>query len=141
MSKKCPVFQPYVNAEKCWLGTLVTLLPPLLSSLLCMPGPLLRSAHPLAALPPAPLCQADYREEVTTYLTSVAILGFLLPLAITLTVSLALIIRRCVTCGRRGGRCCSSYTKEELALVLVSSIYTITHLAIYLPILDIYLER
>ena len=50
-------------------------------------------------------------------------------------------VRRCVACGRRGGRCCSSYTKEELALVLVSSIFTVTHLAIYLPILDIYLER
>ena len=82
-----------MNSEQCWLGTLVTLVPPLLSCLLCMPGPLLRSSHPLAALPPSPLCRADYREEVTTYLTSVAILGFLLPLAIVITLVLALMVR------------------------------------------------
>jgi len=133
--------KPYVNSEQCWVPTLVTLLPPLLSCLLSLPGPLLPSYHPISALPRTSLCQTQYQDTVTTYITSVSILGYVLPLAITICITMALMIRRCWACGRFRGRCCSSYCKEELSLVLISCLYTITQFAMYLPILDIYLER
>ena len=139
--KNCLFLQPYVNSEQCWVPTLVTLLPPLLSCLLSLPGPLLPSYHPISALPRTSLCQTQYQDTVTTYITSVSILGYVLPLAITICITMALMIRRCWACGRFRGRCCSSYCKEELSLVLISCLYTITQFAMYLPILDIYLER
>ena len=129
----------YINSEQCWVPTLVTLLPPLLSCLLCLPGPWLGAYHDMSALPRTTLCQSQLTESSTTYLASVAIIGFLLPLAIIIACTCALMIRRCVACAR--SRCCSSYTSEELALVLVSCVYTVTQLVMYLPTLDIYLAR
>ena len=34
-------------SEQCWVGSLVVLVPPLLSCLLCLPGPLLQIYHEL----------------------------------------------------------------------------------------------
>ena len=93
----------------------------------------------MAALPYTTLCRAEYDEASTTYSAAVAILGYLLPLAVTIICTLALMIRRCVACAR--DRCCSSYTKEELALVIISCVYTLTQLAMYLPTLDIFLAK
>jgi len=133
------IVKPYGAAESWWVGALVVLLPPCLSCLACLPAPFLQSSHLLTPLPKGELCQDDQQKpEVLTYLTSVSIMGFLLPLAIIICSSLVLIIRRCVACGRK---CCSSFCKEELALVLVSTVYTLTQLAMYLPILDIYLAK
>jgi len=133
--------KPYVNAEQCWVPTIVTLLPPLFSCLLVLPGPFLEAYHNLAGLPHSTLCKGSWDDTVTTYNTTVPIFGYLLPLAITICVTLVLMFRRCFACGKRGGRCCSSYCKEELVLVLASCLYTVTQLAMYLPILDIYLAR
>lgn len=132
------VAKPYGAAESCWVPTLLVLLAPLLSCLACLPAPFIQASHVLCPLPQGELCR-DSRQtsEVRTYLTSLAILGFLLPLAIIICSTVVLIIRRCVTCGR----CCSSYSKEELALVLVSGLYTVSQLAMYLPTLDIYLAK
>ena len=59
-----------------------------------------------------------------------------------ITLTLALMVRRCLACGRRRcSACCSSHCKEELVVVLASCLYTATHTAIYLPTLDIYLQR
>ena len=131
--------QPFINAEQCWIPTLVTLLPPLLSCILSLPGPWLGSYHDMAALPYTTLCKADYDEATTTYTASVAILGYLLPLAVIIVATLAMMIRRCVACSR--DRCCSSYTKEELALVITSLVYTLTQLVMYLPTLDMFLAK
>ena len=91
-------------------------------------------------------------QEVVTYLTSLCILGYMLPLAITICSTLVLILRsvmmllkddiepdtrRCVNCGR----CCSSHCREELSLVLVSTVFTLSQFAMYLPILDFYLAK
>ena len=40
-----PCVQPV--SEQCWVGSLVVLVPPLLSCLLCLPGPLLQIYHEL----------------------------------------------------------------------------------------------
>jgi len=140
-----PDFPAHYNkpvSEQCWVGSLVVLVPPLLSCLLCLPGPLLQIYHELTALPQSSVCGGPYSDTATTFNTATAILGFLLPLVTVITLTLALMVRRCLACGRRRcSACCSSHCKEELVVVLASCLYTATHTAIYLPTLDIYLQR
>ena len=75
----------------------------------------------------------------STYETSVAILGFLLPASIVVCLVVGLSIRRCISCS--GGTCLSSFCKEEMCLALVTLPYLASYLAIYLPILDHYLGK
>ena len=64
----------------------------------------------------------------------VAILGFCLPVAIIVCLIIGLSIRRCVSCS--GGRCISSFCKEEMVLALLTLPYSAAYLTMYLPLLD-----
>ena len=70
------------------------------------------------------LTPAEFEHELVKVSppTSVSLLGYVLSLTMTICTTLALMVRRCWACGRYGGRCCSSYCKEELALLLFSSV-------------------
>lgn len=130
--------KPFGAAESCWLPTVLLSLPPLLSCLASLPAPFLGASKPLTPLPLGDLCRDNQQKsEVVTYLTSLCILGYLLPLTIIICSTLVLIIRRCVNCGK----CSSSHCREELSLVLVSTIFTLSQLAMYLPIFDYYLAK
>jgi len=120
--------------ERCWVSPLLLLLPALFSLLLVLPAPLLPETHALAALPdPAPaLCTTP--GDPSTFQNAVAILGFLLPSAVIICLVIGLAFRRCFSCG--GGRCVSSFCREEAGLALLALPAILSQLACYLPLLD-----
>jgi len=125
--------------EKAWVSPLLLLLPPLLAVLLCLPVPLMQMTHRMIALPGGLVCTSPEIQQFSTYETSVAILGFLLPGSIVVCLVLGLSIRRCISCS--GGTCVSSFCKEEMCLALLTLPYLASYLAIYLPIIDHYLDK
>jgi len=125
--------------ERSWVSPLLLLLPPLLSALLCLPIPLLHDTHPMTAIPGGSICNLHESLKFNTYQSSVAILGFLLPTAIVFCLMIGLSIRRCISCS--GGVCVSSFCKEEMSLAFLSLPYAAANLAMYLPLLDHYLEK
>jgi len=125
--------------ERAWVSPLLLLLPPVLAVLLCLPVPLMQMTHQMIALPGGLVCTSPEIEQFSTYETSVAILGFLLPASIVVCLMVGLSIRRCISCS--GGTCVSSFCKEEMCLALVTLPYLASYLAIYLPILDHYLGK
>eukprot|EP00092_Neocalanus_flemingeri_P031599 GFUD01034317.1.p1 GENE.GFUD01034317.1~~GFUD01034317.1.p1 ORF type:complete len:375 (-),score=78.36 GFUD01034317.1:135-1259(-) len=125
--------------ERSWVSPLLLLLPPLLAALLCLPIPLLHETHPMIALPGGSVCNLPDSAKFNTYQSSVAILGFLLPSAIVFCLMIGLSIRRCISCS--GGTCVSSFCKEEMSLALLTLPYLAAYLAMYLPLLDHYLQK
>jgi len=125
--------------ERSWVSPLLLLLPPLLSALLCLPIPLLHDTHPMTAIPGGSICNLHESLKFNTYQSSVAILGFLLPTAIVFCLMIGLSIRRCISCS--GGVCVSSFCKEEMSLAFLCLPYAAANLAMYLPLLDHYLEK
>eukprot|EP00092_Neocalanus_flemingeri_P021172 GFUD01022946.1.p1 GENE.GFUD01022946.1~~GFUD01022946.1.p1 ORF type:complete len:375 (-),score=85.63 GFUD01022946.1:119-1243(-) len=125
--------------ERSWVSPLLLLLPPLLAALLCLPIPLLHETHPMIALPGGSVCNLPDNAKFNTYQSSVAILGFLLPSAIVFCLMIGLSIRRCISCS--GGTCVSSFCKEEMSLALLTLPYLAAYLAMYLPLLDHYLQK
>jgi len=125
--------------ERAWVSPLLLFLPPVLAVLLCLPVPLMQMTHQMIALPGGLVCTSPEIEQFSTYETSVAILGFLLPASIVVCLVVGLSIRRCISCS--GGTCVSSFCKEEMCLALVTLPYIASYLAIYLPILDHYLGK
>jgi len=120
--------------EKWWVSVLLLLLPPLMAVCLCVPVLLIHLPHAMAAIPGGSICMVTQSVELNTYQSSVAILGFLLPVAIIMCLIIGLSIRRCVSCS--GGKCISSFCKEELVLTLLTLPYSAAYLAMYLPLLD-----
>jgi len=125
--------------ERSWVSPLLLLLPPVLAGLLCLPVPLMHMTHPMIALPGGQVCNSPEIEQFTTYETSVAILGFILPGSIVACLMFGLSIRRCISCS--GGTCVSSFCKEEMSLAFLTLPYIAAYLAINLPILDHYLDK
>jgi len=125
--------------ERSWVSPLLLLLPPFLAVLLCLPVPLLHETHPMIALPGGSVCNINEADKFNTYQSSVAILGFLLPGAIVVCLTLGLSVRRCISCS--GGTCVSSFCKEEMALAFLTLPYLAAYLAMYLPLLDHYLVK
>lgn len=125
--------------ERAWITPLLLLLPPILAVLLSLPVPLLSMTHPMVALPGDVICKSQEVEEFSTYESSVAILGFLLPISIVLFLLVGFSIRRCISCS--GGTCVSSFCKEELSLALLSLPYALLYLLRYLPLIEHYLGR
>jgi len=125
--------------ERRWVAPLILLLPPLLAVLLCLPVPLLQETHQMSALPEGVMCSVSPAVKFNTYQSSVAILGFLLPSAIVFALMIGLSIRRCISCS--GGTCVSSFCKEEMSLALLTLPYIASYLAMYLPLLDHYLDK
>merc|ERR1740128_789090 len=107
--------------ERWWVSPLLLLVPLILSVLLCHPVLLLHIPHQMAAIPGGLLCKASQQSQSNTYETSVAILGFCLPAAIIVCIIIGLSIRRRVSCS--GGRCVSSFCKEEMALAFLTLPY------------------
>eukprot|EP00092_Neocalanus_flemingeri_P064416 GFUD01078171.1.p1 GENE.GFUD01078171.1~~GFUD01078171.1.p1 ORF type:complete len:375 (-),score=86.46 GFUD01078171.1:157-1281(-) len=125
--------------ERSWVSPLLLLLPPLLAVFLCLPIPILHETHPMTALPGGSVCNLHESLKFNTYQSSVAILGFLLPAAIVISLMIGLSIRRCISCS--GGTCVSSFCKEEMSLALLTLPYLAAYLAMYLPLLDHYLQK
>jgi len=125
--------------ERSWVSPLLLLLPLLLSALLCLPIPLLHDTHPMIAIPGGSVCNLHESLKFNTYQSSVAILGFLLPTAIIFCLMIGLSIRRCISCS--SGVCVSSFCKEEMSLAFLSLPYIAAYLAMYLPLLDHYLNK
>lgn len=120
--------------ETWWVTTILVLLPPIMAVLLSLPVLLLHIPHTLAAIPGGSVCVVSEKIDSTTYESSVAILGFCLPVAIILCLIIGLSIRRCVSCS--GGVCVSSFCKEELVMTLLTLSYIFGYLTLYLPLLD-----
>ena len=120
--------------ERWWVSALLLLFPPLMAVFLSLPVLLLHIPHSMAALPGGSLCIVSQSVEFNTYQSSVAVLGFCLPVAIIICLIIGLSIRRCVSCS--GGRCISSFCKEEMVLALLTLPYSAAYLAMYLPLLD-----
>jgi len=125
--------------ERFWVSPLLLLLPPLLSTLLCLPVPLMQETHSMIALPGGSLCNIPDGMKFSTYQFSIAIIGFYLPAAIVIFLMIGLSIRRCISCS--GGPCVSSFCKEEIALAFLTLPYIPAYLAMYLPLLDNYLQK
>jgi len=125
--------------ERPWVAPLLLLLPPVLAVFLCLPIPLMQEYHPMTAIPGGTVCNLPEAAKFNTYQSSVAILGFLLPAAIVFCLMIGLSIRRCISCS--GGTCVSSFCKEEMSLALLTLPYIASYLAMYLPLLDHYLDK
>merc|ERR1719412_985425 len=105
--------------EKCWVSPLLVIFPFLLASLLSLPAILMKETHPLSVLPELTLCSSQQFDNIDVYQSSVVILGFYLPAAIIIFLTVCLSIRRCCnTC--QADTCISSFCKEEMALSLLS---------------------
>jgi len=123
--------------ESWWLAPLLLLVPVLLSLGLGAPALLLHLSHPMSAIPGGELCLAeagDTETQLRTFLTSVAILGYCLPLALIVCLVIGLSVRRCVSC--YSTTCVSSFCKEELLLSLLTLPTAAAHLLLYIPVLD-----
>ena len=125
--------------ERFWVTPVLLLLPPVLSTLLSLPVPLMFEVHSMIAIPGGPLCNVPSQTEFSTYQFSMALIGFYLPAAIVIFLMIGLSIRRCISCS--GGPCISSFCKEEMALAFLTLPYIPAYLAMYLPLLDNYLQR
>ena len=125
--------------ERFWVSPTLILLPLILSVLLCLPVPLMSEVHSLIAIPGGKICGSHSSTEFTTYQFAIAIIGFYLPAAIVIFLTIGLSIRRCISCS--AGRCASSFCKEEIVLALITLPYIPAYLALYLPLLDNYLQR
>eukprot|EP00092_Neocalanus_flemingeri_P020274 GFUD01021957.1.p1 GENE.GFUD01021957.1~~GFUD01021957.1.p1 ORF type:complete len:376 (+),score=81.03 GFUD01021957.1:122-1249(+) len=125
--------------ERFWVSPLLIIFPPLLSTLLCLPVPLMPEIHPMIALPGGSLCNIHDGIKFSTYQFSIAIIGFYLPAAIVIFLMIGLSIRRCISCS--GGPCVSSFCKEEIVLAFLTLPYIPAYLAMYLPLLDNYLQK
>jgi hypothetical protein len=125
-------------SERFWVSPFLLFLPPVLSTLLCLPVPLMSETHPVIAMPGDSLCNKA-GVGFTTYQFSIAIIGFYLPAAIVIFLMIGLSIRRCISCS--GGPCVSSFCKEEIVLAFLTLPYIPAYLAMYLPLLDSYLQR
>ena len=110
----------------------------------------------MSAIPGGELCLAEAGDTETqrvTFQTSVAILGYCLPLALIVclvigqfirntgpslvvikTLLPGLSVRRCVSC--YSTTCVSSFCKEELLLSLLTLPTATAHLLLYIPVLD-----
>ena len=75
------------------MSPLLLLLPLVLASLLSLPAFLLQELHPLAVIPGVSLCKAEDFTWMSVYQSSVVILGFYLPAAIILFLTICLSIR------------------------------------------------
>ena len=123
--------------ESWWLAPLLILTPLCLSVCLSLPALLLHLPHPMSAIPGGQLClttQPDTLQQQMTYHSSLAILGFCLPLAIIICLVIGLSVRRCVSCYTT--ICVSSFCKEELLLALLTLPVTASQLLLFLPVLD-----
>ena len=125
--------------ERFWVTPFLLLLPPVLSTLLCLPVPLMFEVHSMIAIPGGSICNVPSQTEFSTYQFSIALIGFYLPAAIVIFLMIGLSIRRCISCS--GGPCVSSFCKEEMALAFLTLPYIPAYLAMYLPLLDNYLQR
>ena len=128
-------------------------MPLVLSVSLSLPSLLLHLPHPMSAIPGGDICltsDSDILQQQHTFQSSVAILGFCLPLAIIICLVIGLsvrldiiipffivrisLIRRCVSC--YSATCVSSFCKEELLLSLLTIPVMLANLLVYLPVLD-----
>ena len=125
--------------ERFWVTPVLLFFPSVLSTLLCLPVPLMSETHSMIAIPGGSLCHTSSLTEFSTYQFSIAIIGFYLPAAIVIFLMVGLSIRRCISCS--GGPCVSSFCKEEIVLAFLTIPYIPAYLAIYLPLLDNYLQR
>jgi len=125
--------------ERFWVTPVLLFFPPVLSTLLCLPVPLMSETHSMIAIPGGSLCHTSSLTEFSTYQFSIAIIGFYLPAAIVIFLMIGLSIRRCISCS--GGPCVSSFCKEEIVLAFLTIPYIPAYLAMYLPLLDNYLQR
>lgn len=126
-------------SERFWVPPFLLFLPPVLSTMLCLPVPLMEEMHSMIAMPGDSLCKTSSTIEFSTYQFSIAIIGFYLPAAIVIFLMIGLSIRRCISCS--GGPCVSSFCKEEIVLALLTLPYIPAYLAMYLPLLDSYLDK
>ena len=79
--------------EKCWVSPLLLLFPLALAALLSLPAFLMTEIHPVAVIPGVSLCQAETFTWMSVYESSVVILGFYLPAAIILFLTICLSVR------------------------------------------------
>ena len=79
--------------EKCWVSPLLLLFPLVLAALLALPAFLMTEIHPVTVIPGVSLCQADTFTWMSVYQSSVVILGFYLPAAIILFLTICLSVR------------------------------------------------
>ena len=126
-------------SERFWVPPFLLFLPPVLSTMLCLPVPLMEEMHSMIAMPGDSLCKTSSTIEFSTYQFSIAIIGFYLPAAIVIFLMIGLSIRRCISCS--GGPCVSSFCKEEIVLALLTLPYIPAYLAMYLRLLDSYLDK
>jgi len=123
--------------ESWWLSPILLLMPLVLSVSLSLPSLLLHLPHPMSAIPGGDICltsDSDILQQQHTFQSSVAILGFCLPLAIIICLVIGLSVRRCVSC--YSATCVSSFCKEELLLSLLTIPVMLANLLVYLPVLD-----
>ena len=126
--------------EKCWVSPLLIIFPLVLATLLALPALLMKEAHPLSVLPGVSLCTSHRFDHIDVYQSSVVILGYYLPAAISVFLMVCLSIRRCCnTC--KAETCISSFCKEEMALSLLSLPHMVAVQALYLPNLDSFLSK
>ena len=91
----------------------------------------------MSAIPGGELCltkNTDILQQQMTYQSSLAILGFCLPLAIIVCLVIGLSVRRCVSCYTT--ICVSSFCKEELLLALLTLPVTASQVLLFIPVLD-----
>ena len=79
--------------EKCWVSPLLLLFPLVLASLLSLPAFLMSEIHPVAVIPAVSLCGAETFTSMSVAESSVVILGFYLPAAIILFLTICLSVR------------------------------------------------
>jgi len=123
--------------ESWWLAPILILMPLLLSLCLSLPSFLVHLPHTMSAIPGGDLCltkDTDRLQQQMTYQSSLAILGFCLPLAIIVCLVIGLSVRRCVSC--YSATCVSSFCKEELLLALLTLPVTAAQFLLFIPVLD-----
>jgi len=128
--------------ESWWLAPCLILLPLLLAVSLSLPSVLLHLPHTMSAIPGGDLCvtsDANILQQQLTFQSSVAILGYCLPLAIIVCLVIGLSVRRCVSC--YSTTCVSSFCKEELMLSLLTLPVMAAQFLLYLPVLDTHLSQ
>lgn len=126
--------------EKCWVSPLLLLFPLVLASLLSLPAFLMSEIHPVAVIPGVSLCGAETFTWMSVYESSVVILGFYLPAAIILFLTICLSVRRCCnTC--QADTCISSFCKEEMAVSMTAMPHLLAIQLLYLPNLDAFLTK
>ena len=125
--------------ERNWVSPLLLLLPLLLATLLSLPVLLLEKPHPITVVPDCTLCSVPDSALFDIYQSSVIILGFYLPSAIIIFLTICLSVRRCFSCS--ADRCVSSFCKEEMTICFLALPYMLAYQAMYLPHMNHFLYR